>query len=227
MRKQGYDPDVHGRTWPATATAQASVLASNWVLFTLVGLAVALLVWGLILFSIVRWRRRRDDDGAYPPQFSKNNPLEIAWTVVPLVLVCALFIYTYRAEATVEAVSPTPDVTVGVNAYRWGWTFAYAGGPTINGAALAPPQMVLPLGETTRITLTSSDVTHAFWVPDFLFKRDAIPGMRNTFDLKPDKLGTFVGRCTQFCGLNHALMTFSVRVVPPDAYARWLRGART
>ena len=212
------------------------MLASDWVLFALVGLAVAVLVWGLILFAIVRWsrqsRRRSElveecaaigDD--YPPQFRNNNALEIAWTVVPLILVVGLFVYTYRAEANVEALTPKPDVTVGVNGYRWGWTFSYDGGPTISGAAQKPPEMVIPLDRTTRITLTSSDVNHAFWVPDFLFKRDAIPGRTTSFDLRPSKPGTFLGRCAEFCGLDHALMNFSVRVVPPDEYARWRRGA--
>ena len=182
-----------------------------------------MLVWGFILFAVVRWRRR--DDATTPPQFRRNNPLEIAWTVVPLIFVCGLFAYTYRAEADVDALAPAPDVTVAVDAYRWGWRFSYAHGPTINGAADAPPQMVLPLGETVRIDLTSSDVTHSFWVPDFLFKRDAIPGHPTAFDLKPSKLGTFFGRCAQFCGLNHALMTFSVRIVPPAEYAAWRTAA--
>jgi cytochrome c oxidase subunit 2 len=226
--KTGYVGVVHGQTWPAAATSQSSVLASDWLLFTLVGLAVALLVWGLILFAIVRWRRSpRAGDDAYPPQFRDNNALEIAWTVVPLILVIGLFAYTYRAEANVEALAPKPDVTVAVNAYRWGWTFTYDGGPAISGAARKPPEMVIPLGETTRIVLTSSDVNHAFWVPDFLFKRDAIPGRTSSFDLRPSKLGTFLGHCAEFCGLDHALMNFSVRVVPPDEYARWRRGAST
>jgi cytochrome c oxidase subunit 2 len=224
--KTGYERGVHGQTWPAAATTQSSVLASDWVLFTLVGLAVALVVWGLILFALVRWRRRpRDGGDAFPPQFRNNDALEIAWTVVPLILVIGLFVYTYRAEANVEALAPKPDVTIAVNGYRWGWTFAYDGGPSVNGAAQNPPEMVIPLGETTRIVLTSSDVAHAFWVPDFLFKRDAIPGRTSSFDLRPSKTGTFLGRCAEFCGLDHALMNFRVRVVPPDEYARWRRGA--
>lgn len=219
---------MHAQTWPETATTQASVLASDWALFTYAGLAVALLVWGLILFAILRWRRRPGrEPGALPPQFRRNNPLEIAWTVAPLLIVCALFVYTYRAEATVEALPPGPDATVDVTAYRWGWTFAYAGGPRVDGTAAAPPQLVLPLNQTMRVRLTSRDVTHSFWVPDFLFKKDAIPGQVNVFDLRPDRAGTFIGRCAQFCGLNHALMSFSVRVVPAPEYARWTRGEGT
>lgn len=205
------------------------MLAGDWRLFTAVGLIVTVLVWGLILFAIVRWRRRPGD--ATPPQFRNNYGIEIAWTIVPLIIVAALFVYTYRAEARVDALVAHPAVTVAVRAYRWGWNFAYAGGPVVGGAsngpvngstlAIKPPQLVLPLGETTRIELTSDDVTHGFWVPDFLFKRDAIPGMINAFDLRPEKLGTYLGRCSQFCGFDHALMTFTVRVVTPRAFAAW------
>ncbi|MBV8644406.1 MAG: cytochrome c oxidase subunit II [Candidatus Eremiobacteraeota bacterium] len=222
--KPGKDADVHGQAWPATASAQASVLAADWRLFALVGLAVALLVWALILFAALRWRRR--DGDALPPQFRRHDALEITWTVLPLVLVCGLFVYTYRAEATVESLDATPDLAVAVNGFRWGWSFAYTGGPVITGDANAPPQLVLPVDKLTRITLTSADVNHAFWVPDFLFKRDAIPGQATQFDLRPTKLGTYLGHCAEFCGLDHARMNFSVRVVAPDEYARWLRAQR-
>jgi len=202
-------------------------MTSDWVLFIACGAGVALLVWGLILFAVFRWRVRSSDDGGLPPQFSSNNVLEISWTLIPLALVIALFVFTYRVEARVEAVTPRPAVSVDVTGFRWGWTFAYAGGPTITGTALAPPQLVLPAGETTRISITSSDVNHAFWVPAFLFKRDAIPGLVTTFDLRPVETGTFQGHCAEFCGLQHALMGFTVRVVSPADYTAWLHGGHT
>ena len=212
---------MHGQMWPSPATAQASVLANDWLLFGTAGLAVAVIVWGLILFSVFRWRRKGQTEGPLPPQFDTNNPLEIAWTAIPLLIVLALFVYTYRAEADVERLAPKPDVIVDVNAYQWNWTFAYQGGPTVQGSFADPPQLVLPLGETVRIVLTSSDVDHAFWVPDFLFKRDAIPGHPTSFDLNPSKLGTYLGRCAEFCGFDHALMDFSVRVVSSSDFNRW------
>ena len=221
---------MHAQTWPATATTQASVLASDWLVFAFSGLAVAVLVWGLILFSIVRWRAHRGDRAT--PQFRNNYPLEIAWTVLPLLMVCGLFLYTYRVEARVDSLVPHPALTVHITAYRWGWTFAYDGGPVVGGAAgspvlgspqAAPPQMVLPIGKVTRLYIASLDVDHSFWVPDFLFKRDAIPGQITAFDLEPDKLGTYVGHCAEFCGLNHALMNFSVRVVSAADFQRWRR----
>jgi cytochrome c oxidase subunit 2 len=212
--------------WPGSTTAQAALMASNWVLFLWVGAAVAVIVWGLILFAVLRWRRPRSvgADVPLPPQFRRNNVLEIGWTLAPLAIVMILFIYTYRAEAGVEALVPNPDLTVDVNGYRWGWTFAYRGGPTVQGTFTNPPQLVLPRDETVRIVLTSSDVNHAFWVPAFLFKRDAIPGHPSAFDVRPERLGTYEGHCAEFCGYAHALMGFSVKVVPPAQYARWRGG---
>ena len=87
--------------------------------------------------------------------------------------------------------------------------------------------MVLPLGKNASLTVTSSDVDHSFWIPDMLFKRDAIPGRASAFDLTPSKLGTYAGVCGEFCGLNHTLMTFRVRVVRPADYQRWLAGKST
>jgi cytochrome c oxidase subunit 2 len=213
---------VHAQSWPAVGSSQAAALADDWRIFTYAALAVAVLVWGLILFAAVRFRRTRDN-AAPRSQKDKNTPLEIAWTIAPLVLVIVLFVVTFHIENEVEARSPVHAADVAVNAYRWGWTFAYRGGPTIDGTSANPPEMVLPLGETTSIRITSSDVVHSFWIPDMLFKRDAVPGRVTAFDLTPTKEGTFVGRCGEFCGLNHALMTFRVRVVPAAGYRKWLR----
>jgi cytochrome c oxidase subunit 2 len=210
---------------PQTVTAQAALMAGNWTLFVVVGAVVALAIWGLLAFAVVRWRRKGGTGATaeLPAQFRNNIALEIGWTVVPLVLVCVLFVYTYRAEAGVEALAPNPDVTVAINGFRWGWSFGYRNGPTVQGSFANPPQLVLPRDATTRIILTSSDVDHAFWVPAFLFKRDAIPGHVTAFDLRPQKDGTYIGHCAEFCGYAHALMGFSVKVVAPAEYARWLK----
>ena len=205
-------------------------MASDWLLFSAVASGVLIVVLGLIVFPLVRWRRRPGD--AAPPQFRNNYVLEIGWTALPLLIVAGLFVYTYRAEARVDAVAAHPDVVVAVGAYRWGWSFAYRGGPTVggpsNGPAVfgekpAPPELVLPIGETTRIELSARDVNHGFWVPSFYFKRDAIAGQTTAFDLTPDKLGTFAGRCSSFCGLDHTAMLFRVRIVTPGEFAMWER----
>jgi cytochrome c oxidase subunit II len=180
----------------------------------------------LILIAAIRFRRTAANPVPRSQQ-ANNTPLEIAWTLAPLIIVMGLFAYTYHIEASVEALAAGAPVGVHLNGFRWGWTFAYDGGPTITGTSNDPPELVLPLGEVAAITVTSSDVIHSFWIPDMLFKRDAIPGRTSTFDLTPSKLGTYIGRCGEFCGLNHALMTFRVRVVPAPAYRHWLVSAAT
>lgn len=175
-----------------------------------------------MLFSAIRFRRT--ERNAEPRSQKDNNmALEIAWTVAPLLIVIGLFVVTKHVETDVEAVAPTSAVDVAVDGYRWGWTFRYRNGPTVSGPSEKPPEMVLPVGQTVAFHVTSSDVIHAFWIPDMLFKRDAIPGRVSTFDLTPTKEGTFLGRCAEFCGLNHALMAFRVRVVPAGEYERWLK----
>jgi len=217
---------VHDPSWPALVSAQSQALADDWKIFTISAIAVALLVWALIAFAALRFRRTARNPEPRS-QKDQNTPLEILWTVVPLVFVIALFGVTYHIERDVEALDPHAPVAVAVDAYRWGWTFRYRNGPTVHGDANTPPQMVLPLGETVAFDVSSSDVIHAFWVPDMLFKRDAIPGRVTSFDLTPRKLGTYLGRCGEFCGLNHATMTFTVRVVSPADYRRWLAFAET
>ena len=208
--------------WPALATSQAREMATDWYVLAIVGALIGALVIALIVYPLVRWRRRPGD--ALPPQFRRNDKLEIAYTAIPIVIVVALFVLTYRVEADVERVAARPAAVVNVAGFRWSWRFTYPGTAiAIAGTPERPPQMVLPVDETTRVVVTSDDVNHSFWVPDFLFKRDAIPGMRNVFDFHPTRTGTFFGECAEFCGLEHARMSFRVRVVPDDVYARWLR----
>jgi cytochrome c oxidase subunit 2 len=202
------------------ATLQGQTMRGDWLIFILASIVVGVVVYALILIPLVFWRRRSE---ALPPQFSRNTKLEVISVIVPLLIVCGLFYVTYGREMRVDALAARPPTTVDVTAFRWSWEFDYPGtGISIVGTPQQPPQLVLPEAETTQIDLRTTDVNHSFWVPAFLFKRDAIPGMLNRFDLTPTRTGTFHGACTQFCGLNHAHMTFSVRVVPPDQYRRWI-----
>ena len=130
-------------------------------------------------------------------------------------------------ELRVDRVAAHPRERIAVTAFRWSWRFEYRGERIRRvGTPDRPPTLYLPLGRATQIDLRSADVTHSFWVPAFLFKRDAIPGMTNVFDLQPTRLGDFPARCAQFCGLDHAHMTFVVRVIPPAAYESLLATRR-
>lgn len=207
-------------TLSAPATSQGDLLLSDWMIFTIAAIVIATIVVGLILYALIAWRRR---DSRVPPQFHRQTPLEIAYTVIPLVIVAWLFAVTLAREGPVDALAPNPAVTVDATAFRWSWRFAYPGTTvSIIGTPQKPPEFVLPVGQVTEIDLSSVDVTHSFWVPAFLFKRDAIPGIVNRFDLTPTRVGAFEGKCAQFCGLDHTLMTFTVRVVSADEYRRWL-----
>ena len=201
-------------------TAQGGILLADWQVFIIVAAIVGAIVVALIVVPPIVWRRR---DDALPPQFKKNTPLEIAYTVVPLLIVAALFWVTLKNDWPVEAQVSKPYAVVHVTAFRWSWRFDYpADGVSVSGTPQSPPELALALGEPTRIELVSADVNHAFWVPAFLFKRDAIPGFTNSFDLTPVRAGVYRGECGEFCGIDHAGMTFQVRVLPPAAYRAWI-----
>jgi cytochrome c oxidase subunit II len=217
---------VPGFATRAAADKQGQVAASLWRGVEITALVVGVIVWGLILYVVVRYRKRRTaSEDAIPSQRAYIVPLEIIYSVVPLVIVAVLFGFTVVKERQIQAVSAHPQLTVQVTAFQWGWRFVYPdGGPeVVSEPNQAPPELVLPDGQTTEIDLTATDVVHAFFVPAFLFQRNAQPGQLTRFDLTPTTLGTFDGHCSTFCGIGHAQMLFTVRVVSPADFATWLR----
>ena len=195
-------------------------MRSDWYTFVAAGIVVGLFVYANIFWCLIAYRRR---PGREPAQFKGNSPLEVTYVVIPLLIVIGLFALTLFVEFPVDRVAANPQQRVDVTAFRWSWSFAYAGtGIEVSGTPMQPPTLYLPVNRLTEIDLRTADVNHSFWVPAFLFKRDAIPGMTNVFDLTPNRVGTYTGRCAQFCGLDHALMSFRVRVVPDEAFDRYL-----
>ena len=206
------------------ASLQGQDLSGVWYIFGGAALFVAVFVYGLIAFCLVRWRERAGNT-AIPPQFMKNPPIEITGVVIPLIMVIGLFYISYVREGVVDFLKPHPYTIVNVTAYRWSWQFRYPSrGIAVNGTVHNPPTLVMPLGKMTQINLYSDDVVHSMWMPSFLFKRDANPGMTNHFDVTPTQIGVFHGVCAEYCGLDHALMTFTIKVVPVGVYDRWLAG---
>lgn len=189
--------------------------------FMLASFVVGGIVLVLILWSVFRYRRKSEQ---LPRQSQYVLPLEIAYTVIPILIVLGLFAFTVITENAVNAVSKNPPVTVNVTGFQWGWRFAYAGNPhvIVQGAELENPTMVVPAGKTIRINLRSTDVIHGFYVPQFNFSRYASPGYTNTFDLNINHTGVYRGQCTQLCGLYHSLMIFQVKAVSSSEYHQWL-----
>ncbi|MDQ2872754.1 MAG: cytochrome c oxidase subunit II [Candidatus Eremiobacteraeota bacterium] len=204
------------------ATVQGATLRGDWIVFLIAAAVVGAVLYGLIIGPLIVWRRRSDDD-PLPPQFNKNQKWSVAYISIPLLIVIGLFYVTYTREKRVEALVPAPYAIVDVTAFRWSWRFRYPqAGITITGTPRADPLLVLPVDQTTQVNLYAADVTHSMWIPAFLFKRDAIPGMANHFDFRPTRTGEFRGLCAQYCGLDHALMHFNVKVVSDQTFQRWL-----
>ena len=202
------------------ATRQGRDIFGLWQGSVIVAIFVGGLVWGLILFAILRYRRRNDD---LPTQTQYFVKLEILYTVIPVIIVAILFAFSYRTQNEVDALTDDPDVTIEVRGFQWQWQFHYRDDDiTVTGLPGQEPTMVLPVDRTTRLVLTSPDVIHSFFVPEFLFKRDVIPGVTNRVDLTPQDRGTYTGRCAEFCGLDHAKMTFAVKVVNMADYNAWV-----
>jgi cytochrome c oxidase subunit 2 len=217
---------------PVGATDRADNIHSLWMGSWLAALLIGLLVWGLIGYACVKFRRRRDDE--IPVQTRYNLPIEILYTVAPVIVVLVLFYFTVITQNQVLAAASASGKAqhkITVVGQQWSWTFNYDADKALDGKTTVYdvgtpadlPTLVLPVNETVEIQLRSPDVIHSFWVPAFLFKMDVIPGRDNHFAFTPTRTGTFVGRCAELCGTYHSRMLFITRVVSPSEYATHLR----
>jgi len=210
---------------PEPATEQGESILVLYQGFFITALAVGALVWGLLVYVLLRFRRRNDD---VPRQNPYNIPIEITYTITPLLVVAALFAFSWRTEVDVSEVGDQPDVALRIVGFQWQWQFSYldeSGGveaELIGDGTGDPPQLVLPIDSTVQFDLVANDVNHSFWVPEFLEKRDLIPGIENVIEVDTTREGTYQGRCAEFCGLDHWRMQFSVRIVPQAEYDTWL-----
>ena len=208
---------------PPGATSQSQNFLHMWRWTFIVAMAIGALVWGLIFWSIIRYRKRPGDD-ALPKQTRYHIPLEITYTVIPVIIVAVIFGFVVHAENKIDHLSKNPAVTIKVEGFQWGWQYSYLRpdgsviGTPVVGTQTHNPTLVLPEGETVRLLLRSDDVIHSFYVPDFLFKRDLIPGVNNDVDLFIDRTGTFQGHCAEFCGIFHTDMNFLVKSVPRQQF---------
>ena len=205
------------------ATVEGGRVQGLYNLFLFAAAAVFVVVAGLIGWNIVRYRA--GDDASLPVQTHTNLVLELLWWALPTALVIGLFIASAVVLNTNDARSANPAVSVRVESFQWQWRFTYSqSGVVVTGLAGAPPQLVLPVGETIDFQLVSDDVVHAFFVPKFLVKRDAVPGIDNHLQLTINQAGTYAGQCAEFCGLLHDQMLFSIRAVSPTEFQAWLAG---
>jgi cytochrome c oxidase subunit 2 len=221
-------------------TKQGQVTLSMWQGSWIAAWAVGIVVWGGILWAIFFHRKKRGDGESLPAQVRYNLPIEILYTVLPFIMVGVLFYFTARDENYIDKLPKHPNVVVNVTGFQWSWEFQYpqfkvttpAGGETMvtqTGAMWNPnstvqnlPLLVIPENETVQFNLTSIDVIHSFDVPNFDFKRDVVPGFANHFAVTPIKTGTFIGRCSELCGVYHSRMLFTLKVVTKAQFRQWV-----
>ncbi|MFD4369837.1 cytochrome c oxidase subunit II [Rhodococcus sp. NPDC058521] len=279
------DNEVLRFGWPSGITPQAHRMRELWTWSVIAALAMGVLVWGLIFWTVM-FHRKKKNSPEFPRQTAYNVPLELAYTAVPFLIIAVLFYFTVVVQNHVLEKDDNPNVVVDVTAYQWNWKFGYRtidlqdGAPKYDGvdqeaqaavqSKVVPegesaehgeghaqpgaihgkdpqdlsylhydkietvgssqeiPILVLPTGKSIQFELASSDVIHAFWVPEFLFKRDVNPNPKenhsdNVFQISEiEKEGAFVGRCAEMCGTFHAMMNFEVRAVSPEKFAQYI-----
>jgi len=212
---------------PHAASKQAGRIDFVFWFVTAICIAIFALVAAVIIYAVVKFRVRPDDDSDGPP-IHGHTGLEVAWTAVPAALVTAISIVSAvvlarnehlpRASAAANA-DPLKPLVVDVRAQQFFWTFKY---PGFRG--LTSPTLKLPIDVPVKLRITSVDVTHSFWVPEFGQKLDAVPGSVNTLPVTPDRVGTFPVVCTELCGLGHALMRSTSQVMKRDEFLSWAKG---
>ena len=232
--------DLMGQPTPGAIGFQpaASVLAHeaagfhNLILMPMM-VGISLLVLGLLMWIAVRFNKRANP---IPAKFSHNTPLEIIWTIVPVLILLVIALFSFRLLFAYHN-APEADVRVKVTGNQWNWAYEYpdqgvaeyisnmlpedkATPQTFRLAADQP--MVVPVGKTVHLLVTAADVIHAVAVPAFGIKTDAIPGRTNQVWFRAEKTGDFYGQCSELCGVDHAFMPIHVKVVTEAEFAVWV-----
>ena len=224
------------------ATNHTDMVAGLWVNSWIVLLAVGVVTWGLMLWAVIAYRRRKGQSGL-PVQLRYNMPIEIFYTIVPLILVVGFFAFTARDQNTLETQYDDPDVSITAYGKQWAWDFQYNGEREDNSDAVYSmgvqatatsdgydlddvPTLYLPVNKSVKIDLRSRDVIHSFWIIDFLYKKDMYIGRDNEWSFTPTREGTYEGKCAELCGEYHSAMLFNVKVVSEAEYEDYLASLR-
>ena len=225
------------------ATNQTERVSGLWVNSWIVLLVVGVITWGLMAWAAIAYRRRKGQTGL-PVQMRYNMPIEIFYTIVPLVLVLGFFFFTARDQTEIETQWEDPDVEITAIGKQWSWDFMYAGEDDDLSDAVWTmgiqgqpdeegnidqdqlPTLVLPVGQDVTIHLQSRDVIHSFWIIDFLYKKDMYIGKDNTWSFTPTRVGEYEGKCAELCGEYHSMMLFNVKVVEQDEYDAYIEELR-
>lgn len=232
------EPGQIGFEEAVTPIAHEMHFFHNWILLPII-IGICLFVLGLLAYVIFRFNEKANPVAA---QTTHNSTLEVAWTVLPVMILVVIAIPSFRL-LTHQIVAPQADLTVKVTGKQWYWTYNYPpdeGGGFEFDSYLIPEadlkpgdirqlsvdnEAVVPVGKTVRLLVTAADVIHSFTIPSFGIRIDAVPGRMNETWFKAEREGVYYGQCSKLCGKDHAYMPIAVRVVSPENYAAWLAEA--
>ena len=194
---------------------------------------ICLLVLGLLMWIVFRYNKRRNP---VPAKWSHNTTIEIIWTVVPVLILVFIALFSFRLLFAYHDM-PEPDLTVKVTGYQWNWGYEYPDqgvGEYISNMTpedettpelyrlAADEPMVVPVGQTVRLLVTAADVIHSVALPAFGLKTDAVPGRVNETWFRADRVGRYYGQCSELCGVDHAFMPIQINVVTEAEFAQWV-----
>jgi cytochrome c oxidase subunit 2 len=184
---------------------------------------IFLIMFGLLVYSLVRFRHRPGDEASEPPQIYGSNQIELAWTVLPILIVFVLILATSRTIADIQNRKAAPGaVQATVIGHQWWWEIRYPELGIVTANELHVPTSDGSKRQPTFLKLQSADVAHSFWVPQLAGKTDLIPNRENRMWIDPTQPGIYLGNCAEYCGMQHARMLIRVIVHPPGEFERWV-----
>lgn len=198
----------------APASPQARAITDHFVLVLILATIVFVIVEGLLIYILLRFRARAGD--GEPPPIFENKPIEITWTAIPIVILAILFVLMLPVLGVAED-APPDAYAVTVVGHQFWWEFRYP-----QATAIAANEMHVPVGEKIRLVLQSTDVIHSFWIPRLNGKMDLIPGQTNNWLIQAETAGEYVGQCSEFCGVQHAWMLLRAFAEPRADFDAWV-----
>ncbi|MGC2297372.1 MAG: cytochrome c oxidase subunit II [Acidobacteriaceae bacterium] len=216
-------PQASPSIYAPASTPANNILELSWFVVAITG-GIFVTVGGLLTWAIIRYRARRTDDNSEPAQIYGSTQVELAWTVIPILIVVVLFLTTARIIFAIQdAPKPKAALDVTVVGHQFWWEFRYPALGIVTANELHVPVSSVGDPKPTFLHLLSADVDHSFWVPQLAGKTDLIPNHPNDMWIDPHHTGVFVGQCAQFCGVEHAKMLLRVYVDSPEDFAAWVQ----
>jgi cytochrome c oxidase subunit II len=227
MTRADHESPMSPTTIFAPASTPAAAIFGLSTLVIAVTAVILVCVGSLLAYAVFKFRKRPGDDGAEPPQVYGSNQVEVAWTVIPILIVVVLFLASARVISSIQNADPTPgSIHVIAVGHQFWWEYRYPDLGVVTANELHVPVSDPARPTPTFVTLLSADTDHSFWTPRLGGKTDLIPNRVNRTWIDPYETGLYLGQCAQYCGTQHAKMLLRVYVDSRDDFDRWVRRQR-